>query len=130
MVLRRFRADLHVHTVLSPCADVEMIPPLIVETALELGINLIAITDHNSTANIEAVQKAALHTSLTVLPGMELQTKEDVHSLCLFDTLDQTNSFQKIVNATLPVLNNIEDFLADSISSMRPVSCSAMRNGS
>lgn len=110
MALRRFRADLHVHTVLSPCADVEMIPPLIVETALELGINLIAITDHNSTANIEAVQKAALHTSLTVLPGMELQTKEDVHSLCLFDTLDQTNSFQKIVNATLPVLNNNEDF--------------------
>ncbi|MEN4099818.1 MAG: PHP domain-containing protein, partial [Anaerolineaceae bacterium] len=57
-----FRAELHVHTVLSPCAQVEMIPPLIVRTALEKHINLIAITDHNQTANIAAVQKAALGT--------------------------------------------------------------------
>lgn len=110
MAVRSYRADLHVHTVLSPCAEVEMIPPLIVEAALDLGITLIAITDHNSTANIKAVQKAAEKTHLVVLPGMELQTKEDVHSLCLFDTLEQTNSFQKIVNATLPEIKNNEDY--------------------
>ena len=57
--LKTFRAELHVHTVLSPCAETEMIPPLIVQQAVDQGINLIAITDHNATANIAAVQKAA-----------------------------------------------------------------------
>lgn len=109
MTLRRFRADLHVHTVLSPCAEVEMIPPLIVETAVELGIDVIAITDHNNTANIRAVQKAAATTPLVVLPGMELQTKEDVHSLCLFDTIDQAEDFQKLVDSTLPLIKNNDD---------------------
>ena len=53
--MKTYRAELHVHTVLSPCAGVEMIPPLIVREALQLGINMIAITDHNATANIAAV---------------------------------------------------------------------------
>jgi len=104
--LKTFRSDLHVHTVLSPCAEVEMIPPLIVESALDLGITLIAITDHNSSANIEAVQKAAENTPLIVLPGMEIQTREDVHSLCLFDSLDQIAQFQRIVDRTLPRIKN------------------------
>jgi PHP family Zn ribbon phosphoesterase len=104
--LQTFRADLHVHTVLSPCAEVELIPPLIVETALERGIHLIAITDHNSSANFPAVKKAALGTELFVLPGMELQTKEEVHSLCLFDSLEQINYFQDLVNKTLPDIKN------------------------
>lgn len=109
MSIRQFRADLHVHTVLSPCAEVEMIPPLIVETALDMGISLIAITDHNATANINAVQKAAIGTPLAVLPGMELQTKEDVHFLCLFDRTDQIDVFQQIINSTLPNLRNNDE---------------------
>lgn len=83
-----------------------MIPPLIVEYALDLGIELIAITDHNSSANIEAVQKAAQNTPLHVLPGMELQTREEVHCLCLFDTLEQIMLFQKLVSETLPQMEN------------------------
>ncbi len=88
-IMQTVRADPHVHTVLSPCAGVEMIPPLIVQEALERGIRLIAITDHNASANIPAVMEAARGTGLTVLPGMELQTREEVHLLCLFDTLEQ-----------------------------------------
>jgi 3',5'-nucleoside bisphosphate phosphatase len=95
-----------VHTVLSPCADVEMIPPLIVEYALEKQISLIAITDHNSSRNFAAVKKAAEGTSLTVLPGMELQTREEVHVLCLFDTEDQIKEFQQIVDKNLPIFKN------------------------
>lgn len=88
-----------------------MIPPLIVQEALAQGINLIAITDHNATANIQAVQKAAEGTHLTVLPGIEVQTVEEVHSICLFDTLDQAYSFQEIVDAALPpYLNDIDLF--------------------
>jgi len=109
----RLRADLHVHTVLSPCAEIEMIPPLIVQQALDLGIHLIAITDHNATANIASVQKAAEGTKLTVLPGMELQTREDVHVLCLFDTLEQVNAWQGIVDATMPDVDNDVDHFGE-----------------
>lgn len=109
--MRTFRAELHVHTVLSPCAGVEMIPPLIVSEAIENGIKLIAITDHNASANIPAVMEAAQGTGLVVLPGMELQTKEEVHLLCLFDTLEQAFSWQTIVDSLLPNLpNNVEYF--------------------
>ncbi len=109
--MNTYRAELHVHTVLSPCAGVEMIPPLIVCEALENGIQLIAITDHNASANIAAVMAAAQGTGLVVLPGMELQTKEEVHLLCLFDTLEQVATWQAKVDALLPNLpNNIEYF--------------------
>jgi PHP family Zn ribbon phosphoesterase len=104
--MKKFRADLHVHTVLSPCAEVEMIPPLIVQQALEQKIDLIAITDHNASANVEAVQRAAEGTSLTVLPGMEVQSREDVHLLTLFDTLEALNTWQKEVDAVLPDKQN------------------------
>lgn len=107
------RAELHIHTVLSPCADVEMIPPLIVEQALSRNIHLIAITDHNHTANIEAVQKAAKGTPLRVLPGMELQTSEEVHILCLFDELEQAKAFQHIVDKHLPNLENNVAFFGE-----------------
>ena len=89
--MKIFRADLHVHTVLSPCADVAMIPPLIVQSALEHNIDMIAITDHNSSANVRSVQKAAEGTNLTVLPGMEVQSREDVHLLALFENLDASS---------------------------------------
>ncbi|HHX09562.1 MAG TPA: PHP domain-containing protein [Chloroflexi bacterium] len=109
--MNTYRAELHVHTVLSPCAGIEMIPPLIVDKALELGIQIIAITDHNVSANVEAVMQAAEGTDLTVIPGMELQTNEEIHSLCLFETLDQLEEFQHNVDQTLPDFpNNIEFF--------------------
>ena len=104
-----YRAELHVHTVLSPCAGVEMIPPVIVDESLKHGINLIAITDHNSTANIGAVMEAAKGTELTVLPGMELQTQEEVHVLCLFDGLDQAQAWQRTVDSNFPDLLNDEE---------------------
>ena len=109
--MKKFRADLHVHTVLSPCAEVEMIPPLIVQAALELNIDIIAITDHNASANVSAVQKAAQGTTLKVLPGMEIQTHEDVHLLCLFENLTELESWQAQVNESLPdTLNRAEFF--------------------
>lgn len=113
--MKKYRADLHVHTVLSPCAEIEMLPPLIVSEAKIRGIDLIAITDHNASANIEAVQKAALGSGITVLPGMELQTKEEVHVLCLFDTIDQIMEFQKLVDQQLPPIKNRPDFFGEQL---------------
>jgi PHP family Zn ribbon phosphoesterase len=90
-----------------------MIPPLIVQKAIELGINLIAITDHNASENAAAVIKAAEGEDLTVLPGMELQTEEEVHSICLFDTLEQLDELQKIVDRSLPDIKNDPDFFGE-----------------
>lgn len=90
-----------------------MIPPLIVQTAVEHGIELIAITDHNASENVPAVIKAAEGLNLTVLPGMELQTEEEVHSLCLFDTMAQLEQLQKLVDEKLPGLKNNADFFGE-----------------
>ena len=88
-----------------------MIPPLIVRKALECNLDLIAITDHNATENAPAVMRAAEGTTLAVLPGIELQTKEEVHCLCLFDTVEQLKELQKLVDEKLPnIPNNIELF--------------------
>jgi hypothetical protein len=110
MGLRPYLADLHVHTVLSACAEVEMIPPLIVRRAAELALGIIAITDHNSAENVAVVIEAAHGTDLTVLPGMEVQTKEEVHMLCLFDTLEQVLDWQTAVYEHLPPLKNRPEF--------------------
>lgn len=111
--MKTFRADLHVHTVLSPCAEVEMIPPLIVQEALGRHIDIIAITDHNASANVRAVQKAADGTGLTVLPGMEVQSHEDVHLLCLFASLADLEAWQHQVDHSLPDELNPADHLGE-----------------
>ncbi len=90
-----------------------MIPPFIISEAANRGITLIAITDHNSSANVSAVQKAAAGSGVTVLPGMELQTREEVHVLCLFNNLDQLSAWQVIVDKTLPPLENRVDFFGE-----------------
>jgi 3',5'-nucleoside bisphosphate phosphatase len=107
------RADLHIHTVLSPCAEVEMIPPLIVERALAEHLDLIAITDHNASANVPAVIGAARETGLKVWAGMELQTREEVHVLCLFDTVRQLRALQAELELALPHLPNASDKLGE-----------------
>lgn len=90
-----------------------MIPPIIIAEAKKHEINLIAVTDHNHTANIQAVQKASEGSGITVLPGMELQTKEEVHSLCFFDTLEQAEALQKIVDDHLPPIQNNPEFFGE-----------------
>ena len=107
---RYLMADLHVHTVLSACAEVEMVPPSIVRRAQELGLELLAITDHNAAGNAAAVMAAAEGTGITVLPGMEVQSREEVHLVCLFDGLEQVLAWEEEVVAALPDLQNNEDF--------------------
>jgi len=83
-----------------------MIPPLIVKHARGLALGIIAVTDHNSAENVAAVIEAARGFDLTVLPGMEVQTREEVHLLCLFDTVEQALDWQAVVYAHLPRLKN------------------------
>jgi hypothetical protein len=104
--MREYRADLHIHTVLSACAEVEMTPPLIVAEALARGLDIIAITDHNATGNALAVREAAVGTELTVLLGMELQTREEVDLLCIFDTQPAIEAWQQYVDSGILSLHN------------------------
>jgi len=118
-MLKPFWADLHIHTVLSGCAEVEMIPPLILQRAKQLGLNLIAVTDHNACHNAEAVIQASAGSGIHVLPGMELQSREEVHLLCLFDTVRPCRDWQEEVFRKLPPLINKEaafgaQFVVDS----------------
>jgi len=87
-----------------------MIPPLIVRRARELGLQMLAVTDHNAARNVAAVMAAAAGTGITVLPGMEVQSREEVHLVCLFDTLEQVLAWQEQVFAALPDRENDEDF--------------------
>jgi predicted metal-dependent phosphoesterase TrpH len=105
-MLKLFWADLHIHTVLSGCAEVEMIPPLILGQANRLGLNLIAVADHNACHNAEAVIRASEGTGIHVLPGVEFQSREEVHLLCLFDTVSQCRQWQEKIFQKLPPLVN------------------------
>ena len=102
-------ADLHLHTVASACAEIEMIPPLIARRASELGLGLIAVTDHHTVDNVVAVQRAAAEYDIRVLAGMEVEAREDVHIVCLFENVERALAWQETVYAHLPALPNREE---------------------
>lgn len=105
-----FKADLHIHTCLSPCADLDMSPRKVVEKSIESGIDFIAVCDHNSVENVGAVLEAASSKGLFVIPGMEINSREEVHCLALFESLEQAKAMQDIVYSNLKGENSPEIF--------------------
>lgn len=101
--LKQYRADLHTHTALSPCGSEEMTPPAIVARALEVGLDMIAISDHNTAGNVRAVQRAAEEAGgrLAVLAGMEITSAEEVHVLGLFAEVDAAEQVSAKLRALL-----------------------------
>ena len=108
--MRYFSADLHIHTCLSPCSDWEMSPKNIVAKSIEKQLDIIAICDHNSAENVQAVMHLGEKMGLCVLPGMEICSKEEVHILGLFSAVEQAQAMQKLVYAHLPGENQTEVF--------------------
>jgi PHP family Zn ribbon phosphoesterase len=96
-VLHIVSADLHIHTCLSPCADLGMTPIKIVRRAITAGLSIIAITDHNSAGNVSSVTAAARGTGLCVIPGIEITTSEEVHIVGLFESCEDALGVQGIV---------------------------------
>lgn len=92
-----------------------MFADFILERVQELDLDLIAVTDHNSAENAATMVALAEGTGITVWPGMEVQTREEVHLLCLFDTLEQAWTWQEEVYAHLPNLKNREDVFGAQI---------------
>ena len=110
-MLKTFRADLHIHTILSPCTELtEMSPHAIVERAHHADLNIIAICDHNSCENVAAARKASLTTSLVVLAGIEIASQEEVHTLGIFDREEEVLKVQEVVYENLPGENDEKTF--------------------
>ncbi|HSV77226.1 MAG TPA: PHP domain-containing protein [Bacteroidales bacterium] len=104
--MKLFRADLHVHTVLSPCGDLEMSPAKIVEVAARRGIDILGITDHNSTRQVPLICKLAKEVGIFVLMGAEVTTREEVHCLVFFEDLEKLSAFQEYLDRYLPDIPN------------------------
>ena len=95
----KYYYDLHMHSCLSPCGDMDMTPNNIVNMAKLLGLDVIALTDHNTSLNCEAAMKVGEAIGLLVIPGMELTTAEDIHAVCLFPTLEKALAFSQYVDS-------------------------------
>ena len=103
--------DLHIHSCLSPCGDDDMTPANLVGMAAVKGLDVIALTDHNSCANCPAAMYHGENYGVTVIPGMELTTEEEVHVICLFARLEDALAFDRLVYERLmPVPNREEIF--------------------
>jgi PHP family Zn ribbon phosphoesterase len=112
---RCYRADLHVHTCLSPCADLTMSPKRIVETGLKKDLDIIAVCDHNSAENVGAAIRAACGTKLTILAGMEITSSEEAHIIGLFPAYDAVNALQDLVYQNLTPGENNESLFGAQI---------------
>jgi 3',5'-nucleoside bisphosphate phosphatase len=104
-----YKADLHIHTVLSPCGDLEMSPVNIVEAAFQKGINILGIADHNSTLNAAFVKQLAEEKGIFTLCGAEVTTREEVHCLTFFENLELLADFQQYLEQHLPHIKNNPD---------------------
>jgi 3',5'-nucleoside bisphosphate phosphatase len=104
--MKFFRADLHIHTVLSPCGDLEMSPGNIVSAAALHGLDIIGVTDHNTTRHCGLIKKLAEEKGIYVMQGAEVTTKEEVHCLAFFETTDALNKFQEFLDHNLPDIKN------------------------
>lgn len=98
--------DFHIHSCLSPCGDNDMTPYNLVNMAKLLGYDIIALTDHNACLNCPAALKAGEEAGITVVPGMELCTSEEIHAVCLFPDLKNALEFSDYVKSTMPPVKN------------------------
>jgi len=98
--------DLHLHSCLSPCGDMDMTPCNIVGMAALKHLDIVALTDHNSCKNCPAFLRAAKGYSLKAVAGMELCTSEEIHVVCLFNTLEKAMRFDEYVSGKIPPIQN------------------------
>jgi 3',5'-nucleoside bisphosphate phosphatase len=109
--MKTYRADLHIHSLLSPCGSLDMSPAKIIEKACDQSLDIIGITDHNTTRHCRLVRKLAEPAGLFVLMGAEVTTREEVHCLTFFETDDQLSEFQTYLEIHLNrIPNDTEKF--------------------
>ena len=109
-MLKKIKADLHIHSCLSPCSDWDMSPRKIVKKSLEQQLDLIAICDHNTAENAEATLREGTRQGIAVLPGMEICSKEEVHLVTLFKEIKNALEMQEYIYTHLPGENQPDVF--------------------
>lgn len=113
--MNRYYYDLHIHSCLSPCADNDMTPNNIAGMAALAGLNIVALTDHNSCRNCPAFFAAAKKQGIIPIAGMELTTAEDIHIVCLFERLEDALCFGEEVDKKRVRLPNRTDIFGDQL---------------
>lgn len=111
----KLKVDLHMHSCLSPCADDDMTPNNLVNMAWLNGLDAIAVSDHNTARNLPAVKAAADARGLLLLPALEVTTREEVHVLCYFQTVEQALAFDRWVYERLPDIQNVPRFFGRQV---------------
>lgn len=107
----QYKADLHIHTLLSPCGDLDMTPEDIVYKAKERGLDIIGITDHNTTKHCKLAKKYGERFGVFVLMGAEVTTKEEAHCLAFFESEEALNDFENYLQENLPnIPNDVDKF--------------------
>lgn len=107
--------DFHIHSCLSPCGDKDMTPANIAGMSMLKGLDVIAVTDHNSCKNCPAVIEECKKYGITAIPGMELSTSEEVHCVCLFPSLRQAMNFDSYVYERLIKVKNREEIFGEQL---------------
>lgn len=102
----RYYYDFHIHSCLSPCGDNDMTPQNISAMAKLKGLNIIALTDHNSCLNCVAMEEAVKSRGLIFVPGMEVCTSEEVHVVCLFPDMATAMKFGEKIYRRIPDIRN------------------------
>lgn len=110
-----YRADMHIHTILSPCGSLEMSPVNILQEAAIRGLEIIGITDHNTTRQCQTIASLAAGKGITVICGAEINTREEIHCLALFANASDLEEFQIWLDAQLPFVENDPDKFGDQI---------------
>lgn len=111
----KYSYDLHIHSCLSPCADDDMTPANIAGMAYIKGLDIIALTDHNTCKNCPAFFKACHEYGITPIAGMELTTAEDIHLVCLFKNLQDAMSFSDYVYTQIPDFKNNPNIFGNQV---------------
>ena len=106
-------SDLHIHSCLSPCANDDMTPANICGMAMLKGLQMIAVTDHNSARNLPAVKACCDAYGLLMIPGMEITTREEVHLLGYFETVEQALDFSEFLRPHMPPKKNKPQFFGN-----------------
>ncbi len=112
-MLRQYSADLHIHSCLSPCASLELSPRRIIERVKSEGLEIIAITDHNTTRNVQVIMRLGDECGIKVIPGMEVQSREEIHLLALFPEWAMASAWNEEVRRRLPDIRNNPEMFGD-----------------
>ena len=113
--MSRFIYDFHVHSCLSPCGDADNTPNNLAGMAFLNGVRLMALTDHNTSRNCPAFFAAAKRYGIVPIAGMELTTSEDIHAVCLFETLEAALAFNDEVDARRIRVKNRADIFGEQL---------------